>query len=93
MFDPTDNEIEVMIHTILANPNPSVAARACINALQIMLGGADAITLDEDASGEISSIVIGTADLIESTVDWAEHRTIELDYLEGLSELGMEDMN
>jgi hypothetical protein len=88
-----DRQIDNLQEIILTHPNIAIAARACINALQIMLGGADALVMDEDGSGEISSIVIGTADLVESSIEWADVREVEVDYLEGLSEAGLEGMH
>lgn len=80
----TGTDITELLDIILdfADENMSQAARDCITALQIMLGGADAITLDEDSSGEISSVIIGTIDVTETIEDWAEERDVDYDILE-----------
>lgn len=68
-------------------------AQDCVAALQIMLGGAEAVMLDEDASGEISTLVIGTIHATETMMDWAIEHEIEYDYIEGLTEETLEDLH
>ncbi len=91
----SENQIKIdeIVAAMLAYDDLTVVAHACINVLQVLLGGAEAVIFDEDCSDEISSISIGTVDFTETVIDWAVEREIEYDYLAGFNEDKFEEMH